>query len=49
MRLAAELLLFAAAIAALAHAGEAALAVAFALTLTLSQVLLHAWRQREVA
>ena len=49
VRLALELILFGAAGAALAVAGHALAATAFLAAVALSEVLMLAWRQREVA
>ena len=48
-RLVTELLVFAASVAALAAAGRAHLAIAFAILIVLNEVLLGALRQRETA
>ena len=48
-RLGTELALFAAALAALAHAGKPALAAVFAAILALNEVLVYAWGQRQTA
>jgi hypothetical protein len=49
IRLAVELLLFGAAGAALAAAGHAVAAVVFLALVALSEVLMLAWRQRDIA
>jgi uncharacterized protein DUF2568 len=49
VRLAVELVLFGAAGAALAAAGHALAATVFLAAVALSEVLMHAWQQREVA